>query len=80
VSREHATQLLTRLVNGFDPLALEIIGLPDSVSIQSVCAAADRTQTGEQIKAYFPEAIFTAIARSLFKTVESIATPCSVKT
>jgi hypothetical protein len=57
VSRERATQLLTRLANGFDPFAFEIVGLTDSISIQFVCTTRDRMQAGEQIRAYFPDAI-----------------------
>ena len=57
VSRERATQLLTRLANGLDPFAFEIFGLPDSVSIQFACSAHNRMQVVEQIKAFFPEAI-----------------------
>ena len=56
VSREKAGQLLTRLAHGHDPVTMELIGLPDAVSLQFVCARPDAPQAREQIRAYFPEA------------------------
>jgi hypothetical protein len=56
VTRERAGQLLTRLANSNDPVAFELIGLDDSVSMQFVCAGRDHAPACSQIQAYFPEA------------------------
>ena len=56
VSRERAGQFLTRLANANDPVAFELIGVHDAVSLQFVCAGPDRPQVRGQIHAYFPEA------------------------
>ena len=54
VTRERAAQLLTTLATGHGPVAFELVGLPDGVSVQVVCRAAERPQIGEQVQAYFP--------------------------
>jgi hypothetical protein len=57
VTRDRAGQLLARLANGGDPVTLEVIGAPNSVSLQFACAGTDCAQMREQIQAYFPEAV-----------------------
>jgi hypothetical protein len=64
VTREKAGQLLTRLANGREPVAFEIIGLTGAVSLQFACAETELTEIAEQIQAYVPEA--TLRARSGF--------------
>lgn len=55
VSRERAVLTLTRLANGRKPVAFELVGVPNAVHVQFVCAWPDRVQACEQIQGYFPE-------------------------
>jgi predicted DNA-binding transcriptional regulator AlpA len=71
VSRERATHVLSRLANGYDPVAFELIGVNDSVSLQMTCAEPDRAQTCGQIQAYFPEAIVRERSGFLSSTWEA---------
>jgi hypothetical protein len=56
VTRERAMQSITRLANAHDPVAFELIGLPDTVALQFVCAEPDALGIREQLPAYFPDA------------------------
>jgi hypothetical protein len=56
VTRERAAQLLTQLTQSHDPVSFELIGLPEAVSMQFVCAGPDCPSVCAQVQAYFPEA------------------------
>jgi hypothetical protein len=57
ISRDRAGRLLSQIATGYDPVAFELIGLPDSVSLQIACAEGDRAQLYQQIPAYFPDLV-----------------------
>jgi hypothetical protein len=57
VTRDRAGQLLTQLANGLGPVAFEAIGVPNAISLQFAYPEGDRGHAGDQIKAFFPEAV-----------------------
>lgn len=71
VSRERATQLLCRLADNALPASFEVIGTGDAVSVQFTCAASDRAQTCEHIRAYFPDAVLRERSGFLHRSWES---------
>lgn len=55
-SREAFEQFLLSLAYCTDPIAFEIVGLPDSVVVQIACSDNDVGQVKTQLSAHFPEA------------------------
>jgi len=54
LSREQAIQVVNALANGFDPVSFELVGTPESVSLQLVVTERDRAAAREHLKGYFP--------------------------
>jgi hypothetical protein len=55
-SREAVEQFLLSLAYCTDPIAFEIVGLPDSIIVQFACSDDDVGQMKTQLSAHFPEA------------------------
>jgi hypothetical protein len=64
VAKESAERLLTSLAFASCPIAFEIVGTKDAITVQFACARHDRTPLREQLAAHFPEA--TVIERTGF--------------
>lgn len=57
VTRERAGQFLTTVATSGGPHSFELIGTPDSVSLQFACARPESVTLREQVQSYFPETI-----------------------
>ena len=57
VTRDATEQFLLSLGYAGYPMALEVIGLSDRITLQMVCGKPDSAQLRQQIGAYFPEAV-----------------------
>lgn len=57
LSKETAEQFLLSLTNAQFPIAFELIGLPDRICLQFVCAVEDRNNIESQLAAHFPEVV-----------------------
>src|SRR5690606_12908584 len=57
VSREAAEQLLLSLSTCPSPVSFEIIGTPDSISVQVSCRSNEAVPVAQQVTAYFPESV-----------------------
>lgn len=57
VSREAAEQLLLSLSTCPSPVSFEIIGTPDSISVQVSCRSSEAVPVAQQVTAYFPESV-----------------------
>ncbi|HEX4959342.1 MAG TPA: type IV secretion system DNA-binding domain-containing protein [Thermoanaerobaculia bacterium] len=55
VKAESAERFLLALSAAELPLAFEIVGLPESLTVQVVCRAPDAALLGNQLRAFFPE-------------------------
>lgn len=55
VTQDTAEQFLLSLAYGARPLAFELVGLPDAVTVQLVCREEDRAQFTAQLRAHFPD-------------------------
>jgi hypothetical protein len=59
VSPEAMEQFLLALPRTAHPLSFEMVGTPTAISVELVCASADRPMLAQHLKAYFPEAVAT---------------------
>ncbi|MFH0828777.1 MAG: type IV secretion system DNA-binding domain-containing protein [Candidatus Kerfeldbacteria bacterium] len=60
VSPEQCEQFLLSLPRLRRPLAFEIIGTADAVSVQLTCGSEDRQLLAHHVKAYFPDVVLTS--------------------
>src|SRR5436309_2207300 len=58
-SKDATAQFLLGLTYSTCPLSFEIIGLPESVTIQLACRTEDRSELQQQLQAHFPESVLT---------------------
>lgn len=65
VSPDAAEHLLTSLPRGERPIAFEVIGTPESISIQVACAKAEAALLQHHISATFPRAVAVEVGAAL---------------
>src|SRR5207247_1708293 len=58
-TKDATAQFLLGLTYASYPLSFEIIGLPESVTVQLACRAADSAELRQQLQAHFPESVLT---------------------
>ena len=58
-SKDATAQFLLGLTYSTCPLSFEIIGLPESVTVQLACRSEDRSELQQQLQAHFPESVLT---------------------
>jgi hypothetical protein len=59
VNKETTEQFLLGLNYASYPIAMEVIGLSDRISLQMTCREPDSARLRQQIRAYFPESVIT---------------------
>lgn len=62
VAKESAERFLTSIALASSPIAFEIVGARDGITVQFASAPHDRTPLREQLAAHFPEATVTECA------------------
>ncbi len=60
VAREAVEQFLRSLPVAVGPLSYEVIGLPDSITIQVAVREQDASKISQQLKGHFPEVVITS--------------------
>jgi len=56
VAKESAERLFASLALLSQPIAFEVVGVKDAITVQFACASRDRTPLNQQLAAHFPEA------------------------
>ena len=72
VSPEVAEHLLLSLPRSERPVAFEVIGTPESISIQVACAVADSELLRQHTKAIFPKAIVVEVPGALEQAFSAV--------
>lgn len=60
VPLEAVEQFLLALPRLSRPISFEVVGMAETISVQIVCAASDRSILTQQLKAYFPEGVVSS--------------------
>ena len=71
VSRDAFAQFLTNLSLCREPIAFELIGSHKKVTAQFAAGAADASLVKRQLQAFFPEAVFMPVERSLENALDA---------
>lgn len=65
ITREACEEFLANLSNCRNPIAFEILGTPQEISLQFACERGDLSTTKRQLEAHFPEGTFVEAEQTL---------------